>query len=63
MGGEQELPRFSVALQGAAELLGVMLEEGIAREEIAASLAKLLDDSERGISEDEAMCGPSQGTA
>ena len=57
------LPRFSVALQGAAELLGVMLEEGIAREEIEAALARLLDDIEGGISEHETMGGPPQGSA
>jgi hypothetical protein len=59
----EELPRFSVALHGAAELLGVMLEEGVAREEIDAALTKLLDDIERGISEDEVMGGPPQGSA
>ena len=59
----EQLPRFSVALHGAAELLGVMLEERIGREDIETALAKLLDDIERGISEDEAMGGPPQGTA
>ena len=59
----EELPRFSVALHGGAELLGIMLAEGIAREEIEAALATLLDDIERGIGEDEAMGGPPQGSA
>jgi len=59
----EELPRFSVALHGAAELLGVMLGEGVAREEIDAALAKLLDDIGRGIGEDEVMGGPPQGNA
>lgn len=57
------LPRFSVALQGAAELLGVMLEQGVAREDIEAGLARLLDDIESRIAEDAAMGGPPQGTA
>lgn len=59
----EELPRYSVALHGAAELLGVMLEEGIAREQIDATLAKLLDDIERGVGEDDVMGGPAQGSA
>jgi hypothetical protein len=59
----EELPRFSVALHGAAELLGVRLEEGIAREQIEAALATLLDDIERGTHEDKAMGGPPQGRA
>ena len=63
MGGERRAARFSVALHGAAELLGIMLAEGIAREEIEAALATLLDDIERGIGEDEAMGGPPQGSA
>ena len=29
-----ELPRFSVALHGAAALLGVMLQEGVERQEV-----------------------------
>ena len=57
------LPSFSVALQGAAELLGVLLEEGISREEIEAALARLLDDIEQGIGEDKVMGGPPQGSA
>jgi hypothetical protein len=57
------LPRFSVALHGAAELLGVMLEEGVAREDIEAALSRLLDDIESRIAEDAAMGGPPQGTA
>ena len=57
------LPRFSVALHGAAELLGVMLEEGIARDQIDAAFTTLLDDIERAIGEDEAMGGPPQGSA
>ena len=57
------LPRFSVALHGAAELLGAMLREGRAREVVEAALAELLDDIELGIAEDEALGGPTQGTA
>ena len=57
------LPRFSIALNGAAELLGVMLHEGVPRDEIDAALAQLLDDIEQQIAEDTAMGGPPQGTA
>lgn len=58
-----ELPRFSVALNGAAELLGVMLEEGIPRLEIEDALSRLLDDIDARIAENDAMGGPPQGTA
>ena len=58
-----ELPRFSVALHGAAQLLGVMIEQGIARTEIESALGRLLDDIERQIAEDTVMGGPTQGTA
>ena len=57
------LPRFSVALHGAAELLGAMLVEGVPRDEIDAALSRLLDDIEQRIAVDEAMGGPPQGTA
>ena len=58
-----ELPRFSVALQGAAELLGVMLEEGISREDIESALGQLLDDIELRTAEDKALGGPPMGSA
>lgn len=58
-----DLPRFSVALHGAAELLGAMLEEGVGREEIEAALGRLLDDVEARIAEDKALGGPPRGSA
>ena len=58
-----DLPRFSVALQGAAELLGVMLEEGISREDIESALGQLLDDIELRTAEDKALGGPPMGSA
>ena len=58
-----ELPRFSIALQGAASLLGVMMEEGVPRRELEATLAELLDEIEAGIKEDTVMGGPPQGSA
>lgn len=58
-----ELPRFSVALHGAAQLLGVMLEEGVPRKEIETVLSEILDDIESGIAEDKMMGGPPQGSA
>ncbi len=57
-----DLPRYSVALNGAAELLGVLLEEGFKREDIEAALGRLLDDIELRIAEDD-LGGPAQGTA
>ncbi len=58
-----ELPRSSLALHGAAGLLGAMLEEGISRQEIEAALSRLLDDIEQQVAEDQAMGGPPAGTA
>ena len=58
-----ELPRFSVALHGAASLLGVMMEEGVPRRELEATLSELLDEIEAGIDEDAVMGGPPQGSA
>ena len=57
------LPRFALALHGAAGLLGVMLDEGVAREEIESAMSALLDDIENQIDEDSSMGGPPQGTA
>ncbi len=47
-----ELPRFSIALHGAAELLGTMLLEGVERSDIEARIA-----------EDQVMGGPPKGNA
>ena len=58
-----ELPRFSLALQGAAGLLGAMLEEGIGRGDIEKAIGGLLDDIEAEIAEDQVMGGPPQGSA
>ena len=58
-----ELPRLSVALHGAAGLLSALLEEGVPRDDVEASLSRLLDDYEQQIAEDEVMGGPPQGTA
>lgn len=58
-----DLPRFAVALNGAAGLLASMLEEGIPRDEIEAALSRVLDDIEQQIAEDKAMGGPPMGSA
>jgi len=58
-----ELPRLSVALHGAAGLLSALLEEGVPRDEVETALSRLLDDIEQQMAEDEAMGGPTQGTA
>lgn len=56
------LPRYSVALHGAAELLGRLLQGGVEREDLDHALTTLLDDIEAQLSED-ASIGPTQGTA
>lgn len=58
-----ELPRMSMALHGAAGLLGALLQEGVPRDELEGVLSRLLDDIERQIAEDKVMGGPPQGTA
>ena len=58
-----DLPRFSIALHGAAGLLGSMLEEGVSRDDIESALSRLLDEIEEQLSENRAMGGPPQGTA
>ena len=58
-----ELPRMSVALHGAAGLLSALLEEGVPRDDVEAALSRLLDDYEQQIADDEAMGGPTHGTA
>lgn len=58
-----ELPQYSIALHGAAGLLGSMLEGGVPREEIDDALSGLLDQIEQQIAEDRTMGGPPQGTA
>ena len=59
----QNLPRFSLAIQGAAGLLGTILEDGVDRHEIDAAVARVLDDIEQQIAEDRALGGPPQGSA
>jgi hypothetical protein len=44
-------------------LLGAMLQDGIARETVEATLAELLDEIELRIAEDGALGGPTQGSA
>ena len=58
-----ELPRFSMALHGAAGLLSALLAEGVPRDDVEAALSRLLDDIEQQIAEDKVMGGPPQGTA
>jgi hypothetical protein len=56
------LPRYSVSLHGAAELLGRLLQAGVDRDELEDAVSTLLDDIEAQMSE-EAAIGPTQGTA
>ena len=57
------LPKFAMALHGAAGLLGAMLEDGLPRDDVMAALNMLLDDIEQQIEEDRALGGPTQGNA
>jgi hypothetical protein len=56
------LPRHSVALHGAAELLGRLLQAGVDREELDQAMTTLLDDIEAQLADD-ATIGPAQGNA
>lgn len=58
-----ELPRYSVALHGAAAMLGAMLEAGVPRDDVDAAISQLLDEVEIRIAEEQALGGPPQGTA
>ncbi len=58
-----DLPSFSIALHGAAGLLGVMLAEGLPRQDIEAALGTVLDDIESQINEAGVLGGPTQGSA
>lgn len=58
-----QLPRFALALHGAAGLLAAMLAEGVPREEIEAAMSALMDDIESQIDEDKTFDGPPRGTA
>ncbi len=58
-----ELPRYSIALHGAAGLLGSMLNDGAPRSDIENALGGLLDEIEQEIAEDHVMGGPPMGTA
>ena len=58
-----DLPRFSIALHGAAGLLGGMIGDGVSRDNIERALSRLLDEIEEQLTENRAMGGPPQGTA
>jgi hypothetical protein len=58
-----DLPRLSVALHGGARLLGVLLEEGLPRQEVERAVGVLLDEFEQQLTEHRAFGGPPQGTA
>src|ERR1019366_328716 len=57
-----DLPRFALALHGAAGLLGAMLAEGVPRDEIDVALSRLLDEIESQVLEQGALAGPAQGS-
>ena len=58
-----DLPRFALALHGAAAMLGAMLAEGLPRDEIEEALSRLLDEIASQVAEQGALAGPAQGSA
>jgi len=56
-------PKYSLAINGAAALLGAILEEGVSRPLLNKVVAALLDDIEQQIAEEGVLGGPTQGTA
>ena len=58
-----ELPQYSVALNGAAQLLAAMIADGLPRNDVEEALKTLLDDLETQIKEEGVFGGPTQGNA
>ena len=58
-----ELPQYSVALNGAAQLLAAMIADGLPRNDVEEALKTLLDDLEEQIKEEGVFGGPTQGNA
>ena len=58
-----ELPRFALALHGAAGLLGAMLADGVPRDEIDEAVSRLLDEIESQVAEQGGLGGPAHGSA
>ncbi|MEK9684475.1 MAG: hypothetical protein VW226_08000 [Rhodospirillaceae bacterium] len=58
-----ELPQYSIALNGAAQLLGAIIADGVARSDVEDALRQLLDEVEEQIREEGLLGGPPQGTA
>ena len=58
-----ELPQYSVALNGAAQLLAAMIADGLSRSGVKEALKRLLGDLEAQIKEDGVFGGPTQGNA
>jgi hypothetical protein len=59
----ENLPRLSLAIHGAAGLLGVMLADGVSRDQIDEALSRLLDEIEAEVAEEGALSGPALGNA
>jgi len=58
-----ELPQYSVALNGAAQLLAAIIADGLPRNDVEEALKTLLDDLEAQIKEEGVFGGPTQGNA
>ena len=58
-----QMPRHSIAVHGAASLMALMIQNGVAREDIEKAVAHILDDYEMQMAEEGLLGGPHQGTA
>ena len=58
-----ELPQYSVALNGAAQLLAAMIADGLLRNDVEEVLKSLLDDLKASIKEEGVFGGPTKGNA
>ena len=57
------MPRHSIDVHGAASLMALMIQNGVAREDIEKEVAHILDDYEMQMAEEGLLGGPHQGTA
>ena len=53
-----ELPQYSVALNGAAQLLAAMIADGLSRNDVEEALKHLLNDLEAQIKKEGVFGGP-----
>ena len=58
-----QMARYSLAVHGAASLMAIMIQNGVARKDIEEAVAHILDDYEMQMTEEGLLGGPHQGTA